>query len=207
MNYIYDTYINFQNTYFDFFEWNKEDNISHIKKIPIFKITTKLLINLKDNQIQIEKTFLQKIQNKTETFKNKKIEYASIFSDGNDIVSIKFTKEGINKQKSSIRIDEQEELINIIKRKKENLIDYKTISKNNKIIFQTRLEKENKKKMLEKINILYKNKESQKIKYLYLECFGKNEKNINKAIEKIKKEIIKTNDNFHKITNILNMIA
>ena len=69
------------------------------------------------------------------------------------------------------------------------------------------IQKEKKAKLLNKINRLYKNKESQKIEYLYLECFGKNEKNIDKAIEKIKKEIIKTNDNFHKITTILNMIA
>lgn len=207
MNYIYDTYINFQNTYFDFFEWNKEDKIIHIKKIPSFKITTKTLLNMKNDKIEIDKNFLNKIQNKTETFKKTNIEFAAIFSDGKDVIAIKFTNNGINKQKSSIRIDEQEELINIIKRKKETLINYKILNKNIKVVFQTRLEKTNKNKILNMINSLYENKETQKIKYLYLECFGKNETNINKATKEIKKEIIKTNDNFYKITMILNMIT
>lgn len=31
MNYIYDIYLNFNEVAYDFFEWNKNDKITHIK--------------------------------------------------------------------------------------------------------------------------------------------------------------------------------
>ena len=36
MNFIYDIVLNFNKDYYDFFEWNKKDNIISIKKIPLF---------------------------------------------------------------------------------------------------------------------------------------------------------------------------
>ena len=39
MNYIYDVISNFQLNYYDFFDWNKNDKLIHIKMIPIFKVT------------------------------------------------------------------------------------------------------------------------------------------------------------------------
>ena len=33
MNYIYDIYLNLNKNLYDFYEWNKSDNIIHIKKI------------------------------------------------------------------------------------------------------------------------------------------------------------------------------
>ena len=38
MNYIYDILVNFKETLYDFYEWNKNDNITHIRKIPLFRI-------------------------------------------------------------------------------------------------------------------------------------------------------------------------
>ena len=205
MNYTYDIYINFQNSFFDFYEWNKNDKIIYIKKIPIFKVSSKTLHNLKNNKIIVDESFIKKIENKTKIVKDKQLKYCAIISDEKDIVSINFTKNGINSQKSSIRIEDQEKIINTIKKQKINTIKYKTIIKN-KITFQTRLEKTNENILLKKINNIHKNNKNQIINYIYLECFGKKEKDINKATKKIKKEITKTNDNFYKIVNILKLI-
>ena len=38
MNYIYDVITNFNDTYYDFYEWNKKDKLTHFKKIPIINI-------------------------------------------------------------------------------------------------------------------------------------------------------------------------
>ena len=38
MTYIYDILLNFNEEYYEFYDWNKEDTIVHIKKIPIYKI-------------------------------------------------------------------------------------------------------------------------------------------------------------------------
>ena len=35
MNYIYDIVLNFNKEYYNFFEWNKRDNIVNVKKIPL----------------------------------------------------------------------------------------------------------------------------------------------------------------------------
>ena len=36
MNYIYDIVLNFNKEYYNFFEWNKRDNIVNVKKIPLY---------------------------------------------------------------------------------------------------------------------------------------------------------------------------
>ena len=63
MDYIYDIVLNFQNNYYDFYEWQKEDKIINIKKIPIYKISTKEYIDIKNYQTIIEKNTIPK-QNK-----------------------------------------------------------------------------------------------------------------------------------------------
>ncbi len=206
MNYIYDTYLNFNKVFYDFYEWNHTDKIIHIRKIPIIKIATQDFYNIKNNEIKITKEFLNKINNKAEPFnKSKELNYSAIFSDGKDIAAIKFNKNGLNYMKSALYIDEQEEIISIIKKQKEYKIKYK-ILKRHKNIFKTRFELENQKYILKELNKIYIKNDYQKINYICLECFRKKEKNINEAIKKIKKEIIKENDNFHKIFNIFKTI-
>lgn len=204
MNYIYDILLNPKSNYYDFFEWNENDSIIHIKKIPAFKVSRKELYDIKNNIVKINETFLNTINNKTETFnKDKKnYKYTALFSDSKDILAVIFNKNGINKMKSSLTIDEQDEIINIIKFQNQINLKYNLIKKTNINIFKTRFEIENKNKLINEITKIYNNKESEKINYIYLECFGKKERDINKAIDKIKKEIIKGNDNFYKIFNI-----
>lgn len=193
MNYIYDIYLNFKKNYIEFYEWNKNDKIKHFKKISTLKISSKNLYNYKNNIIQIKDNKIIK-------------EKIIIFSDSKDAVAILFDKNGINKMKSDLKIEDKEEIINIIETQKEKKINYKLLHKNNNIIFNTRFEIENKRKLLKKINIIFSNKELDKIKYIYMECFNKEEKNINKMINEIKKEIIKQNDNFYKIYDIFKII-
>lgn len=208
MNYIYDISLNFNEFPYDFYEWNNLDIIDNIKRIPIFKINNQAYIDLKENKIKINEFFLNQIKYKTEKYKNgksKKIKYAALFSNGKEAVAIKFTKEGLNKEKSLLFIDEKEEIIHIIKKRKETKIKYNLLEKK-EITFKTRYEMENEIILINELNKTYKDKNYEKINYIHLECFGKEEKNINKAFLKIKKEIIKGDDNFYKIFNIFKII-
>ncbi len=209
MNYIYDTYLNFNKNLYDFYEWSGNDEITHIRKIPTFKISTTCFFNLKNNIIKIDKNFLAKISYKSEEFKENKIDkikYTAMFSDGKDIIAIKFNKLGINYMKSSLLIDEEEDIINIIKNQQEINPQLKIIKAQKTPQFKTRFEKENQKFITHELNKIYKNNDIEKINYICLECFGKEEKNMKKAIAKIKKEITKENDNFYKIFKIFKMI-
>ena len=54
MNYIYDILLNFNNIPYDIFEWNKDDKILHIRKIPLIKLSTFDLSNLVNKKVKID---------------------------------------------------------------------------------------------------------------------------------------------------------
>ncbi|MBR2708413.1 MAG: hypothetical protein IKE90_03140 [Bacilli bacterium] len=194
MKYIYNLELNFKNKYYDFYEWEKNDNIIQFNKIPSYKVSNKDIYNLKNNSIKISKEFL----------KNKK--NIAIFSNKHSVLAIKFDKEGNNKFKSDINIENQEEIINIISKQNYTKLNYKVIKKE-KPKFKTRLEIENKNKLIKIINEIYNKKEYDKINYIYLECFDNKKNTIENKLIMIKKEIIKGNDNFYKILNIFKLIT
>lgn len=191
MKYIYNLNVNFKDHFYDFYEWNKNDKIITIPKIPILKISNKQFNDLKNNQI--------KIQNKI----NNNI---TLFYCKNNLLAIKFNKQGINKLKSDVYIEEESNIISNSKNIRKIKLKYKLLKKE-KLSFNTRLENENRNELLKKINKIYNNNEYNIINYIYIECFKKNENNIKKKYKKIKKEIIKGNDNFYKIFNIFKLIS
>lgn len=209
MNYIYDVILNFNNKLYDFYDWNKKDKIIHVKKIPSFKISDRDFINIKKNTIKISDDFIKKINSKTEEFKKTnitKLKYTSLFSNGKDVIAIKWNKNGISEQKSSLCIDEQEEIIDIVNRQKETPLKYKILKTEKKSNFKTRFETENQTTLNKELLNIYRQKDYKKMSYLHLECFGKKEKDIHIAFENLKKEIAKENDNFDKIYNFFKII-
>lgn len=195
MKYIYNLKLNFNNKFYEFYEWKKEDILTHIKKIPAYKITDKDMYNLKYNYIKIDKEF----------FKNKK-NIICIFFSNNTLVAIKFNNKGINKLKSDINIENQEDIINLLNNQKTIKLTYKVLKKE-KTEFKTRLEIENTKILIKKLTKIYSNKEYDKINYIYLECFNNLSNSLEDKYKKIKKEIVQGNDNFYKIFNILKLIS
>lgn len=209
MNYIYDVLLNFQKEYYDFFEWNKNDNIYHIRKIPIFKTNQRKLNEIKNNIIKFNTNNLNLINNKTERFKNNSVikqKYIFIIGTENECLALKLNKNGITSHKSSLLPSEQEDVINLLKQIQETDINYTIISKISTDNFKTRFEKENKIFIINELNKIYKQNNFQKLNYLCLECFNKEEKDIHTAYNKLKTEIQKTNKNFQKIYNIFKTI-
>ena len=68
MNYMYDVLLNFNDFPYDIFEWNKDDKINHIRKIPLFKLKTADLSNLINKNVRLDNDFLNKIYKKTELY-------------------------------------------------------------------------------------------------------------------------------------------
>ena len=64
MIYIYDILLNFNTSLIEFFEWEENDLIKYIKKIPIYKVSDDFLYNLVNNEIKIESNFLNNIKDK-----------------------------------------------------------------------------------------------------------------------------------------------
>ena len=209
MNYIYDVVLNLQKEYYDFYEWNQNDNIFHMRKIPIIKINKKQLLEIKNHLIKFNGETLKYFNTKiyAERFKENnitKIKSILILSAENFALSIKLNKKGIITHKSSLLPEEQDDILEISKFQKEIVLDYKIIQKN-KTEFKTRFELENEKFIYDELDKIYKQKNGQKLNYLCLECFNKSEKDIDLAYQKLKKELKKSNENFIKIYNIFKM--
>ena len=69
MNYIYDIVLNFQDNYYNFFEWNREDKIKNIIKIPLYRVSDKDINILKNNIIKVSKEFINKIKIDNKNYK------------------------------------------------------------------------------------------------------------------------------------------
>ncbi|MBR6690870.1 MAG: DUF3603 family protein [Bacilli bacterium] len=202
MNYIYDIYLNLNETLYDFFDWNKNDKLTHIKKIPIFKVDEETLKNLIYNKILINEDFLLQIYNKTEIWNmNGKINYCALFSDNNTIIAIEFDKKGNSIKKSFLFIDEELEVLEIVYKLKERCIDFNILNKE-KNIFKTRKQIKEEKF----INNELRNMDDNKLNYIYFECFGKQEKNKKIILDRINK-ISKNSKTYKNLYDILKLTS
>lgn len=202
MNYIYDIYLNLNETLFDFFDWNKNDKITHIKKIPVFKIAEKDLKLFLFNKIKIEKELLLQIFNKTEIWgMNNKINYCALFSDNNTILAIEFNKSGESIKKSFLFIDEELEVLEITHKLHERYLEFNILGKE-KNIFKTRKQIKEEKFVSHEL----KNMEDKKLTYIYFECFGKQEKNKKTILDNIKK-ISKNSKTYKNLYDILKLTS
>ena len=169
MNYIYDLLLNFNEKIYEFYDWNKTDKIIHIKKIPIFKISSSKMNIIKNNKICFEDSFLEKIYRKTEEFmnrKNKYIDYACLFTDGVEVIGINVNKKTTY---SKLLIDEESEVINMSLHMTEKNIEIKILENKKIELFKTRKEIEQINETKNIFNKILKENNDEKLKYLYYE--------------------------------------
>ena len=135
MNYIYDITLNLnKNNLYEFYEWREDDVPEFILKIPIYKIDKNAFFDIKNNNIIVDKDFLITIFDKTEVYTEDAISlirYAALFSDGNNVIGIEFDSSGNSYMKSNLSIDDESEVLEIIKDIKYTLLDYKVKNINN----------------------------------------------------------------------------
>lgn len=202
MNYIYDIYLNLNENLYDFFDWNKNDKLIHIKKIPVIKVNEDIIKSLIANNIKINDELLAQIYNKTEVWNmNIKINYCALFATNSDIIAIEFDKNGKNISKSALFIDEELEVLEIVNKLCEKIINFEILNKQ-KNIFKTR-------KQINEDNFIckeLKNMDESRLNYIYFECFGKREKNKKIILENIKK-LQKNSKIYRNLYDILKLTA
>ena len=114
MNHIYDVILNFDSNIYENYEWNLNDNIYHIKKIPIFKVEENIIEDVVNYNLKLKEDFLNKIKNKTEIYLNrvsKPIEYACILCNNEKVIAIKIDNKGKINKYSKMLISEELETI------------------------------------------------------------------------------------------------
>lgn len=199
MNYIYDVIANFNDIPYDFFEWNKIDDITHLKKVIIIKADSQVLNDLINKKVKVSEDLLKYIKNKTEFYSKSDSNLIAIFTNGYINVCIKFTKDGINKYKSFLQIEEDDEVLELSNRLNEIDFNYQIFGEANICQFKTRKETEAYNYIVDKIDDLYNKNDVMKLKYIYYDCFDKFEDNKSKIYEEIKQSI---NDNFEVLNKI-----
>ena len=165
MNYIYDIVLNFQDNYYDFFEWNREDKIKNILKIPLYRVTDEDIKILKNNKIKVDKKLIDKIKIDNKNYKK----IICLVSNGKLSLGLLFNEEGYLLKRSSLIFEEEEET-NLVSEKLPithiKYIKNVTIKPKNKL----RIEKEKKSQI---IKYLKETKDISKLKYVYYEYYKK----------------------------------
>lgn len=206
MNFIYDIVLNFNKDFYNFFEWNKNDNIINVKKIPIFLIDNDTFTSMKYDNVIVSKEFIDLIRDKTYTYTRSKLGISCLISNNKEVIAVLFNDNGNLIKRSSLMLDEEEEVldeiendslykINIIKRRKVNI---ENVNRNIK---------EKKDFLIKYIN---EEKNDINLKYLYYDYFEKDENNIktikNDLIKEIKNNWNKKLNNFYDTVKIFKKI-
>lgn len=212
MIYVYDILLNWsKDVVYDFFEWEKTDKLTHVKRIPLLRIERGIIKDILSSKVKINENFIKKITNPAEVYNIKKITklpYTFLLSDTEIVLAIKCDKYGNIKLKSKLMLDEEEEILCISTRL--NKIEFLYEKEKNVIhnTFLTRKESKVKAFLINEINSSYKVKNYDKIKYLYTEYFNESikdeEKAYNKLMNTFKDEI---NSKHNELYDLLQLIG
>ena len=172
MDYYYDLYVNFLENYCMFYEWDEDDNLEYVKKIPLVHVDAKTYLNFRSKIVKVDASFLKTILNKTKLKDNTILKYAALVSDGKNSMALEFNDDGETISKSSLILDDEININEFMYNISVTKIDYEVIKKD-KIIKETRQEAKIKKILKLEILNMYQNKEYSKLKYIYLEWFDK----------------------------------
>lgn len=207
MNYVYDVLLNFNKEMYEFYDWNLDDYISHIRKILVFRVDNKTMRDLVNNSIVVDSDFLIKISNRTEMFTKqnvKIINYAALFTNGSFVIGIKFDKNGEIIGRSKLLIDEELDILDSALDMNQYNLKYNLIVDNKNVSFKTRKEILIEKYILKKLNEVENNKEM--LKYLYYECFNEKNNDFRKMLLKLNKSLTNNWDNFYnKVYNFFKL--
>lgn len=208
MNYIYDIVLNFNSNYYEFYEWNKNDNIINVRKIPVFKVDNQTYYDFKFNDIIVNNDFLKLIENETSIYLGNTNKYMCIITNSKEAIGVMFNKKGLIIKKSSLIIDEENEVLELAYDILNIKIDYQVNRVCKKIRFVSRSEGEKKKKIISSLNHLLKINNYELIRYIYYDVFLKEEKDVNKIYDELINVIDKNETIYiNRINSILELIS
>ncbi len=184
----YDILVNYQKIAYEFYDWNKTDDVKHIKVIPTFKVSDKCLQDFYNYDLMVDRTFLDMIKDKTEIFikgLTVKEPYACVLFSSYSALSFKFDKQGNVIGKSNLLFDESDDIITTFYSLEETKINYKVTNMEKLNSFYTRYESKMIDDLINYLKQIQKNSNDYETKYIYFECFNKEIDSSKKAYEKL----------------------
>ena len=207
MYYYYDILLNFaesDNDIYEFYEWEEDDNIEFIKKIPLFKVSTTNLKTFLKYQVKFDEELLEQIKNKT-MLKNSNatLPYCMLLCDSKNSLALELNEKGEVISRSKLLLCDEINLNEIMFTMKEQKLKYEKLDKfiENKDIRQI---KKIKKVISCEIKDLFEKQNISKLKYLYFEWFDEICENLQDIYSRMIKDLY---DNYsEKQQNIYNLI-
>ena len=207
MTYVYDLVLNFNSFLYEFYEWRKEDTLYHIKRINLIKVDSKTYNNILDNIVSFNDDFILSIFNKCEYYNNRvvtSIPYAFLLTDAYRVMGLLLDNNGKIVKYSSLLLDEEEYVLDLCDKLGNIKLNYKIIGTKEKDDFKTRGEAFIIKYIRKDLNIDYKRKDLNKLKYLYYEYFNKECDDIDYMYQKLIGELDKDiNDKHYNLYNLI----
>lgn len=187
MEYIYDILLNYNKDFYEFYEWKNKDNIINVRKIPCFKVSDDAYRKLKYNTITLEEKFIEMIKGKTSYYtSNKSNNNLCIFTSKKDAFGAMIDSKGKIIQRSSLLLEESDEIIEEFQNKKPTLINIIKSQKNKNTVLG-RIEMEKKQEI--KQNIINNKLGTEKLKYIFYDYFEQEETNNEIIKQKILQEL------------------
>ena len=183
MNYVYDILSNFNQELYDFYDWDKNDNFTHLRKVPSFRVSKEVLLDLMFKKVKIKGNLLKLIKDKTQVFTKEGvdvIEYCFIVSDSVNALGVILDEDGIIYKRSKFLVSEELEINKCLKTSKIYNVEYNLLSSKTHYSNMTRNEEKVTNLILNELELIMDS--TDKIDYLYYEWF-----NTNKGKNKYKK--------------------
>lgn len=183
MNYVYDILSNFNQELYDFYDWDKNDNFTHLRKVPSFRVSKEVLVDLMFKKVKIKGNLLKLIKDKTQVFTKEGvdvIEYCFIVSDSVNALGVILDEDGIVYKRSKFLVSEELEINKCLKTSKIYNVEYNLLSSKTHYSNMTRNEEKVTNLILNELELIMDS--TDKIDYLYYEWF-----NTNKGKNKYKK--------------------
>lgn len=206
MLYIYDILVNFMdgNEVYESFEWEYKDVIENVKKIPVIKVSNEVFYDFIFNDVVVSHEFLDTIKGRTSTYKEK-IDFACLITNSERCFAIEFNKEGKILFKSSLLLDEEDDVLSCSMKLPVSTIDYKVLKVNEiRMRCLTRKEEKDLHLLKREIDTAYEYKDYEKLVYLYNEVYPEDEKDIHDKYKRLKYDL---DSNFCKIKKLVKIIS
>lgn len=183
MNYVYDILSNFNQELYDFYDWDKNDKFTHLRKVPSFRVSKEVLVDLMFKKVKIKGNLLKLIKDKTQVFTKEGvdvIEYCFIVSDSVNALGVMLDEDGVVYKRSKFLVSEELEINKCLKTSKIYNVEYNLLSSKTHYSNMTRNEEKVTNLILNELELIMDS--TDKIDYLYYEWF-----NTNKGKNKYKK--------------------
>ena len=185
MNYYYDVVLNFDSEHiWKFYEWEKDDYFTIIKKIPLFRVSFETICDFLTYEVVVDSSFVKQVAHQT-IYQGHEDFYATfLLSDSKNSIAVLLREDGQVEAISHLSIVEGNHLNEYIYTLNSTSVEYKTLGK--KV-----MNSENRQKMkmknfvLVELNTLYDEKNIFKMKYLYYEWFLEEESDISNMYQRM----------------------